>query len=134
MCKDQDEKKIQETIEQFYKILSGKKEDERDWDKFRSLFLSEDSSLAPIKFNSEKKAFNVNSFIDRQVNFLSMNNFFEYGLNYKIEIIGDIAHVYSQYEAKRNKEDIKLIKQGVALLQMVKDNQIWKIHSMIWQS
>ena len=63
-----------------------------------------------------------------------MNNFYEYGLNYKIEIFGDIAHVYSQYEAKRNKEDIELIKQGVTLVQMVRDNQIWKIHSMIWQS
>ncbi|QOY38340.1 hypothetical protein AWH56_012875 [Anaerobacillus isosaccharinicus] len=134
MSGEQDKKRIHETIEQFYNIISGNKEEVRDWDKFRSLFLSDNSSLAPIKSNSEKKSFNVNSFISRQENFLRKNNFYEYGLSYKIEIFGEIAHVYSQYEAKKNKEDIELIKQGVTLVQMVKDNQAWKIHSMIWQS
>lgn len=129
-----DKRKIQETIDEFYSIISGNKGDKRDWEKFRSLFLSEDSSLAPIKFNGENKSFNVNTFIVRQNNFLSNNDFYEYGLNFKIEVFGNIAHVYSEYEAKRKKEDLDLIKQGVTLVHMVKDKQVWKIHSMLWQS
>ena len=46
MADEQDKKSIHETVEQFYKIISGEKGDQRDWGKFRALFLSEDSIVS----------------------------------------------------------------------------------------
>lgn len=135
MCSD-DKANIHKTIDEFYNIISGISSDERDWNKFRSLFLSEESSLAPIRDteNSVRKSFNVQSYIDRLSRFLSENDFFEYGLNYDISIFGSIAHVYSEYEAKRRKEDEDIIKKGITLVQLVNTGGEWKIHSILWQS
>jgi hypothetical protein len=44
---------IQSVIDKFYEIISGKAGEEKNWDEFRSLFFSEDSSLASMKYNAE---------------------------------------------------------------------------------
>lgn len=128
---------IQSVIDKFYEIISGKAGEERDWDEFRALFFSEDSSLASMKYNDEKvcitKRLDVESYIAGLNNFLKTNNFYEYGFNYKIIAIGSIANVYSEYAAKRKKEDMDIIKHGVNLIQLIQDGQAWKIHSMLWQ-
>ena len=131
------ENEIQCTIDKFYEIISGEAGEERKWNEFRSLFLSGDSSLAPMKFNAEKECitqrFDVESYIARLNNFLINNDFYEYGFNYEIKEVDSIAHVYSEYEAKRKKEDKDIIKRGINLVQLVHDGQAWKIHSMLWQ-
>jgi hypothetical protein len=48
-------------------------------------------------------------------------------------VVGSIANVYSEYAAKRKKEDMNIIKHGVNLIQLVYDGHTWKIHSMLWQ-
>jgi hypothetical protein len=137
MSLQEEKSKIQEAIDEFYDVISGSKEEQRDWDKFRSLFFSGDSALASIKFNEGKelttKPLNVNAYITGLNNFLSAHDFYEYGLNYEICIFGSIAHVYSEYEAKRKKEDPCIIKKGVNLVQLIHDGHAWKIYSMLWQ-
>lgn len=128
---------IQYIVDKFYEIISGEAGEERKWNEFRSLFLSGDSSIAPVKFNVGKECiiqrFDVESYIARLNNFLINNDFYEYGFNYEIKEIDSIAHVYSEYEAKRKKEDKEIIKRGINLVQLVHDGQAWKIHSMLWQ-
>lgn len=131
------ENEIKCIIDKFYEIISGEAGEERKWDEFRTLFLSGDSSLAPMRFNAEKKCitqrFDVESYIARLNSFLINNDFYEYGFNYEIKQLDSIAHVYSEYEAKRKKEDKEIMKQGKCLVQLVHDGQAWKIHSMLWQ-
>ncbi|WP_187355556.1 hypothetical protein ['Paenibacillus yunnanensis' Narsing Rao et al. 2020] len=137
MSAQQDHSNIQETIDEFYAIISGRKGEERDWDTFRSLFLSGNSILNPVKFNAEKepvsKPLNVDSYIHGLKSFLLANDFYEYGLNYEISVFGHIAQVYSEYEAKRSKEDLDIIKRGINLVLLTYDGAMWRIHSMLWQ-
>jgi hypothetical protein len=128
---------IQSVMDKFYEIISGKAGEEKNWDEFRSLFFSEDSSLASMKYNAEKECItkrqDVESYITGLKKFLKLSNFYEYGFNYEIKVVGSIANVYSEYAAKRKKEDMNIIKHGVNLIQLVYDGHTWKIHSMLWQ-
>ncbi|WP_150266169.1 hypothetical protein [Paenibacillus tepidiphilus] len=55
MHNQQDHSGIREVIDTFYAIISGNKGEEREWDEFRSLFLSKDSTLTPVKLNAVKE-------------------------------------------------------------------------------
>ncbi|SCZ00860.1 nuclear transport factor 2 family protein [Alkaliphilus peptidifermentans] len=131
------EKEIQYAIDKFYKIISGSAGERRNWNEFKSLFFSEDSSLASMKYNADKecitKGMDVESYIVGLCDFLKSNDFYEYGFNYEIKVIGSIASVYSEYAAKRKKEDSNIIKSGVNLVQLIHNGHEWKIHSMLWQ-
>ena len=131
------EREVQYVIDRFYEIISGNANEERPWNAFRTLFFSGDSSLASMKYNTEKecitKRADVESYIIGLNSFLKSNDFYEYGFNYEIKVFGSIANVYSEYAAKRKKEDISIIKQGINLVQLIHNGQAWKIHSMLWQ-
>lgn len=128
---------IQNVIDKFYEIISGMAGEERCWDEFKTLFFSEDSSLTSIRYNADNKCItkrqDVDSYIVGLNNFLKANDFYEYGFNYEVTEIGRIANVYSEYAAKRKKEDMNIVKRGVNFIQLIHNGQSWKIHSMLWQ-
>lgn len=131
------EREIQCVIDKFYAIISGSAEENRNWNEFKFLFFSGDSSLASMKYNAYKecitKRMDVEAYSICLSDFLKLNDFYEYGFNYEIKVIGSIANVYSEYAAKRKKEDTNIIKRGVNLVQCIHNGQAWKIHSMLWQ-
>ena len=127
---------IQRLIDIFYKIISGKVGEERDWNHFKSLFL-ENAHLMSMKFNNYNECISrpldVDSYIIGLNKFLETSDFYEYALNYEIKVFRDIAHVYSQYEAKTSLKDCKPTKEGVNLVHLAKVEGKWKIISMLWQ-
>lgn len=131
------EQLIESTIETFYQVISGKSEENRDWDMFRSLFFSPDSGLASMRFNEKKECITKRSDVETYIvgleKFLKENDFYEWGKNYKICIAGNMANVDSEYFAKRNPSDEQIIKKGVNFVQLIQQGEDWKIHSMLWQ-
>lgn len=127
---------IKKLIDDFYGIISGKAEEERSWDSFRTLFFA-NAHLMSMKVNSNNQCstipVNVETYILGLDKFLSANDFYEYGFNYKINIKGNIAQVYSEYEAKKSLEDNEPIKKGTNLVQLINDEHNWKILNMVWQ-
>ena len=127
---------IEKLIERFYSIISGKKEEDRDWNSFKSLFFT-NSHLMSVKYNSNNECIttpqDVESYIIRLEKFLRTNDFYEYGFNYKINVLGNIAYVYSEYEAKTSLECNIPLKTGVNLVQLVKHDNKWKIINMLWE-
>ncbi|MFZ5351932.1 MAG: hypothetical protein ACOZCL_04300 [Bacillota bacterium] len=126
---------VESIIDKFYEIISGKTGEAREWDMFRALFFT-NAVLTPMKYADGEcitKVCSLESYIEGLSKFLDKNDFYEYGLNYRIEIYGNIAQVYSEYEAKRTKEDVNIIKSGVNLIQLLNDGKVWKISSMLWQ-
>ncbi len=127
---------IQEPIDAFYSIISGKAGEARNWDSFRDLF-HKGASLTVMRL-TEQKAYaavthDVESYITRLAKFLESKDFYEYGFRYSVRIFGNIAHVYSEYEAKASMLDNKPIKRGVNLVQLVYDGAKWRILNMLWQ-
>ena len=129
------EESIKELIDSFYQIISGRAQEERNWDNFRNLFF-ENGHLMSIKLNDNKecisKPMNIEAYILILDKFLKTIDFYEYGLNYKINIMRNIADVYSEYEAKNSLEE-EPIKKGVNLVHLVNDGHRWRILNMLWQ-
>lgn len=127
---------IKRLIDTFYEIISGKAGQERNWNRFKTLFFA-NAHLIPMKFDTNNNCitnpFDVESYIERLDTFLRTNDFYEYAINYEIKVFGKIAHVYSEYEAKASLDDDKPIKKGVNLVQLIHDGMVWKIVNMLWQ-
>lgn len=128
---------IKNLIDDFYGIISGKTTEKRDWNRFKNLFYP-NAHLMSMSYNSDNKCSsipkNVDTYVSILSNLLEEVDFYEYGLNYEIEIYGNIARVYSEYEAKNNKEDKNFIKKGINLVQAINDGQSWKILNMFWDT
>lgn len=122
---------IKRLIDNFYEIISGKTGEERNWSDFRALFFA-NAHLIPMK-SDIKEPLDIESYISRLDNFLRTKDFYEYALNYGIEVFGNIAHVYSEYEAKISLKDDKPIKKGINLVQLINIGAQWKIVNMLWQ-
>lgn len=127
---------IKRLIDNFYEIISGKAGEKRNWDSFKQLFF-EKAHLIPVRFDINKNCitipFDIDSYVLRLEGFLGTNDFFEYASNCKIEVYGNIAHAYSEYEAKTSINDVEPIKKGINIVQFINDGGRWKILNMLWQ-
>jgi len=95
------ETQIINNIDAFYKILSGPKSSSRDWSRFKELFC-QNATLCPHKKasnGSNSEIFGIDVYIERLKKFLADNDFYEFGVDYKMNIYGNICSVYNVYQA-----------------------------------
>jgi len=120
----------------FYQIISGKKSHPRDWIKFKNLFTPNSRLSASIKDENgfhKVITWTIDSYIERVDHFLSENDFYEIGKNYKTTISEKIAQVSCVYEAKRTEENSQILKEGINHIHFIYIDEDWKIISSIWE-
>ena len=67
--------------------------------------------------------------------FFAANDFYEIEIARRIDLFGNIAHVWSAYEARRSPDDEEPERQGVNSIQLFRDaDKGWRIISMIWDN
>lgn len=66
--------------------------------------------------------------------FFAENDFYEIETARKINIFGNIAHVWSIYEARRAPDADELDRRGINSIQLYKDENGWRVISMIWDN
>jgi hypothetical protein len=66
--------------------------------------------------------------------FFAANDFFEVEIARRIDVLGNMAHVWSLYEARRAPTDATPERRGINSIQLYKDGQGWRIISMIWDN
>lgn len=124
------EKDISRVIDSFYEVISGKAYEDRNWEKFSSLFYQ---NARLINFKGNNLSSDVDSYIAILAQWLKRNDFYEYGFDYEINTYGNIAQVSSRYEAKESNDSNLIIKSGRNLVQLVYTNGQWKILNMLWE-
>ena len=131
------EKEIRDVIKRFYALISGNRDEKRDWGSFRKLFF-QSARLIPHNFGDERtyatKSYDVETYIESLESYLNKNNFFEEGVIHKIDIHSSIAQVDSTYIAKTDPGDIKPLKRGKNYIQLLNDGTDWKLVSMLWEN
>jgi hypothetical protein len=67
--------------------------------------------------------------------FFAENDFHEIETGRRIDLFGNIAHVWSVYEARRALDDAEPERRGINSIQLFRDaDRGWRIVAMIWDN
>ena len=121
-----------------YDVISGEKDQKRDWDRFRSLF-HPDARLIPSGKNAQTgvigaHAYTPDGYIARAEPFMAKEGFFEREISRRIDIFGSVAHVFSTYESRHSSKDEKPFARGINSFQLLNDGKRWWVVTIYWQA
>lgn len=124
-------------IKAVYDVISGPAGEKRNWDRMRTLFVS-DARMMPTgkKSGGEgvRKVLTVEDYISSSGPFLEKNGFFETEIGRKTERYGNIVQVFSTYESRKTKEDKEPFMRGINSFQLWNDGKRWWVLSILWES
>ncbi|HSX62176.1 MAG TPA: hypothetical protein VLF18_18490 [Tahibacter sp.] len=132
-----DAQRIDTLIRAVYACISGAAGEPRDWDRFRALHRPEARSLRTVIDADGKpraESFGVEDYIANVAPFFAQNAFFEVETAQRIERFGQVAHVWSRYEARTEPDGGALLKRGANSIQLFHDGARWWIVSTIWDN
>lgn len=130
-----DREAIHALVTELYALVSGPGERKRDWRREAELFLP---GARMIRTVVDGDGVARPEFISAAVypeNFerkMEGRDFFEFGINNIIEQFGQIAHVFSSYEAWEDAAQTKFIKRGINSIQLYRIDGQWRIAGMVW--
>lgn len=119
-----------------YDVISGPAGQKRDWDRMRSLFLPEGRMIATGKRQDgtmTRRVMDVEGYIATSGPFLEEKGFFESEVARRVEQFGNIAHVFSTYEARHKADDAKPFMRGINSIQLWNDGKRWWVVTIFWQ-
>jgi hypothetical protein len=133
---------VEHLVAALYDVISGPAGKQRDWDRFRALFLP-DGRLGTIRPDTPEKdgtpARKSDVFLrtpqlyaERNDPYFKTNGFFERSIANRIEVFGNLTHVWSTYESRHAVSDAKPFARGVNSLQIAHAQGRYWIASIIW--
>ena len=132
-----DEAEIGTAIDEMYAMISGPA-GSRDWSRQANCFLPEarqvrtwvDEQARPVK-----KSMTLDEYSADTSPFFEANDFYEVETSRRIDLFGNIAHVWSAYEARRSPNDADVERRGINSIQLFRDpDRGWRIIHMIWDN
>lgn len=131
-----DEIEIGNIIQELYSAISGPA-GPRDWARHKAAF-HEDSRQMRTWVDADGKPaikiMNRDEYAADTAPYFAENDFYEIETARKINVLGNIAHVWSIYEARRSPDSAELDRRGINSIQLYKDADGWRIMSMIWDN
>jgi hypothetical protein len=132
-AKPEDVDSIDHVLVALYAVISGPP-GERDWNRFRSLFLpgAHLTSTGKAADGSIRVHPNtVEDYVTRGGAYFLKNGFFESPIHSRIETFGNIAQVFSSYESRHSAGEAPFTR-GINSLQLLNDGKRWWIVSILW--
>lgn len=132
-----DEDAIGAAIDEMYAMISGPK-GPRDWSRQAKCFLPDARQIRTWvneQGNPQRKTMGLEEYAANAQPFFDANDFYEVETGRRIDLFGNIAHVWSNYEARRSPDDSDVERRGINSIQLFKDpDQGWRIVNMIWDN
>jgi hypothetical protein len=125
---------IDAVVRSVYAVISGPA-GTRDWARFHSLF-ADGARLIPIRVTPEGAGpvvMTPDDYEKRAGTNFEKTAFYESEVAHRVEMFGDIAHVFSTYES-RHAPGEKPFARGINSFQLVKTGTGWKIMTILWDS
>ncbi|HRV56143.1 MAG: hypothetical protein R2802_03325 [Flavobacteriaceae bacterium] len=126
---------LDSTLTTLYQVISGEKEEERDWQLFKYLF-HPDAKLIPSGKNKEGdylvRYLSPQQYIDFSGQWLVDNGFYEKEISRKTDTFGNITQVFSTYESFYSKTDEKPFMRGINSIQLLYDGKRWWVINIYW--
>ena len=120
-----------------YDVISGAKDQKRNWDRMRTLFVPTGKLIPSGKRPDGSVAhrfLSVEDYINSSGPVLEKNGFFEKEIGRKTEQYGNIAHVFSTYESFHDLSEKQPFMRGINSIQLLYDGKRWWILNVFWQA
>lgn len=126
---------LDSTIETLYGVISGEKDQERDWDLFKYLFHPE-AKLIPTGKNQAgvigATFLTPDAYISRSGKMLVDTGFFEKEIHRTVDTFGVITQIFSTYESYNHKSMDTPFARGINSIQLLNDCERWWIINIYW--
>jgi len=132
-----DEEHIGAVIDEMYAMISGPA-GPRDWSRQRNSFLPEARQVrtwVDDQGRPARKMMGLDEYAANTAPFFAENDFFEIETARRVDVFGNMAHVWSNYEARTSLDDPVPERRGINSIQLFRHpDEGWKIISMIWDN
>ena len=121
-----------------YRVISGPADEERDWDRFRGLFLDGARLVLGRRPDGGEGAAEeivvatLEEFIPAASAQYAEDGFWEKQTAGRIDRFGNVAHAWSTYETRVGSPGSKPVARGINSIQMVRQAGRWKIAALAW--
>ncbi len=133
-AKAEDVKSVDAIIAAMYNVISGPKGQDRDWDRFRSLF-APGARLIPVvrdkNGGTKARVIDVDEFAKLAGASSKENGFFEKEISREVEEFGAMAIIFSTYESRHEKDGAPF-DRGINNVQLLRDGDRWRIVTIYW--
>ena len=132
-----DEEAIGAAVDEMYAMISGPK-GPRDWSRQERCFLPDARQVrtwVDEQGRPQKLGMSLDEYQANTTPFFAQNDFYEIETSRRIDRFGNMAHVWSGYEARRSPDDSDVERRGINSIQLFKDaDHGWRIIHMIWDN
>lgn len=132
-----DEEAIGAAVDEMYAMISGPA-GPRDWSRQDKCFLPEARQVrtwVDAEGRAVKQSMGLEEYSRDTQPFFDANAFYEVETSRRIDVFGNIAHVWSAYEARRSPDDSEPERRGINSIQLFNDpDRGWRIIHMIWDN
>jgi hypothetical protein len=131
--KPEDVKSMDGILRAIYDVISGPAGD-RDWNRFRSLFVPQ------ARFTQTRKTadggvivnlLSVDDFVTVASDLFKKEPFYENAMVNRAQTYGNVAQVFSSYESRRAPAE-KPFDRGINSIQLLNDGKRWWVLSILW--
>lgn len=132
-----DEAAIGAAVDEMYAMISGPK-GPRDWSRQANCFHPQARQIRTFIDAGGRAALKIMSLDDYASDtapYFAGHDFFEVEIARRIDLFGNIAQVWSAYEARAALDDAQPERRGINSIQLFRDpDRGWRIVSMIWDN
>ncbi len=132
-----DRTEIGAVVDEMYAMISGPK-GPRDWSRQANCFHPDARQIRTWIGADGRQACKIMHLADYARDttpFFAENDFYELEIARRIDLFGNIAHVWSAYEARTALDDEAPERRGMNSIQLFRDpDKGWRIMSMIWDN
>lgn len=126
-----------EVVAALYRLLSGPRDARRDWSAVRALFLPEahlHSELVLPDGEIQPRSWTVDEFVsEAAAEYANGDGFWEREVARRMEEYGNVAHVWSTYEAHVGSPDGPPVVRGINSIQLLRRSDRWWITGVVFQ-
>ncbi|HYI64506.1 MAG TPA: hypothetical protein VEW71_06430 [Allosphingosinicella sp.] len=124
-------------VDEMYAMISGPR-GPRDWSRQANCFHPQARQIRTWIDGEGRPACTImglDDYAGDTTPFFAENDFYEVEIGRRIDLFGNIAHVWSAYEARGSESDEKPERRGINSIQLFRDpDRGWRIMSMIWDN
>ena len=132
-----DEEAIGAVLDEMYDTISGPA-GPRDWSRQRNAFLPEARQVrtwVDEQGRPQCLMMGLKEYSENVTPFFAANDFYEVETARRIDVFGNMAHAWSNYEARRSPDDSDVERRGINSIQLFRHpDHGWRIIHMIWDN